>query len=71
MRKPEISLYLRTYSDDPNQDWNATLEMARVMDDAGVDRVVVADHLVFGENLDAYADPSIGGTAGARLLGLL
>jgi probable F420-dependent oxidoreductase len=57
---------LRTFSDDPNQDWNATLDMARVMDAAGVDRVVVSDHLVFGENLDAYGDPAIGGTAGGR-----
>ncbi len=65
-RKREISLLLRTYSDDPNQDWNATLEMARVMDAVGVDRVVVSDHLVFGENLDAYADPAVGGTAGGR-----
>ena len=65
-RKREISLLLRTYSDDPNQDWNATLETARVMDAVGVDRVVVSDHLAFGENLDAYADPAIGGTAGGR-----
>ena len=36
------------------------------MDAAGVDRVVVSDHVVFGENLDAYADPSIGGQAGGR-----
>ncbi len=40
--------------------------MTRAMDEAGVDRVVVSDHLVFGENLDAYADPSIGGQAGGR-----
>ncbi len=65
-RKPEISLYLRTYSDDPNQDWNATLDLARAMDAVGVDRVVVSDHLVFGENLDAYGDPAIGGTTGGR-----
>jgi probable F420-dependent oxidoreductase len=26
----------------------------------------VSDHLVFGENLDAYSDPSIGGQAGGR-----
>jgi probable F420-dependent oxidoreductase len=65
-RNPEISLYLRTYSDDANQDWNATLAMARAMDAGGVDRVVVSDHLVFGENLDAYANPAIGGTAGGR-----
>ena len=42
------------------------LDMARAMDVAGVDRVVVSDHVVFGENLDAYADPSIGGQAGGR-----
>ena len=27
---------------------------------------MVSDHVVFGENLDAYADPSIGGQAGGR-----
>ena len=65
-RKPEISLMLRTFSDDANQDWNATVEMACAMDAAGVDRVVVSDHLVFGENLDAYGNPAVGGTAGGR-----
>jgi probable F420-dependent oxidoreductase len=65
-RSTQLSLYLRTFSDDPNEDWNATLDMARAMDAAGVDRVVVSDHLVFGENLDAYANPEIGGTAGGR-----
>lgn len=63
---PEISLYLRNFSDDPAFDWAATLDQARAMDAAGVDRVVVSDHLVFGENLDAYADPAIGGTAGGK-----
>ncbi|RDH79601.1 TIGR03619 family F420-dependent LLM class oxidoreductase [Mycolicibacterium moriokaense] len=65
-REPTITLYLPSYSDDPDQDWNATLDLARTMDAVGVDRVVVADHLVFGENLEAYADPSIGGTKGGR-----
>ncbi len=64
--RPEISLYLRNFSDDPAYDWAATLDTARAMDAAGVDRVVVSDHLVFGENLDAYADPAIGGTAGGK-----
>jgi probable F420-dependent oxidoreductase len=64
--KPTISLYLTTYTDDPNTDWKATLDMARVMDEVGVDRVVVADHLVFGENLDAYGDPALGGAKGGR-----
>jgi probable F420-dependent oxidoreductase len=65
-QQPEISLYLRNFSDDPNHDWSTTLDTARAMDAAGVDRVVVSDHLVFGENLDAYADPAIGGSAGGK-----
>lgn len=64
--RPKLSLYLRTFSNEPNQDWGATLDTARAMDAAGIDRVVVSDHVVFGENLDAYADPSAGGTAGGR-----
>jgi probable F420-dependent oxidoreductase len=66
VRHPELSLYLGTFTDGPQHDWRATLDMARAMDVAGVDRVVVSDHVVFGENLGAYADPSIGGQAGGR-----
>jgi probable F420-dependent oxidoreductase len=65
-RQPRISVLLRTYSDEPGHDWNATLEMARAMDAAGVNRVDVSDHVVFGENLDAYTNPKLGGTAGGR-----
>ena len=53
-RRPELSLYLKTYTDGPHHDRGATLESAQAMDAAGVDRVVVSDHVVFGENLDAY-----------------
>lgn len=63
---PKLSLYLRNFSDDPKPDWTATLDAARAMDAVGVDRVVVSDHVVFGENLDAYADPAVGGTTGGR-----
>jgi probable F420-dependent oxidoreductase len=59
-------LYLQTFGEDPDHDWSVTLEMAKAMDAAGVDRVVVSDHVVFGENLDAYANPATGGTAGGR-----
>jgi probable F420-dependent oxidoreductase len=65
-RQPQISLLLRTFSDDSNVDWNASLDTARAMDAAGVDRVDVSDHIAFGENLDAYANPAIGGTSGGR-----
>jgi len=65
-RTPQLSLYLTTYTDAPQHDWRATLQLAQAMDTAGVDRLVVSDHLVFGENLEAYSDPSIGGQAGGR-----
>ncbi|WP_408633450.1 TIGR03619 family F420-dependent LLM class oxidoreductase [Mycolicibacterium arenosum] len=66
MRRPEISLYLTTFTDGPEHDWPATVALARAMDAAGADRLVVSDHVVFGENFDAYADPSVGGTRGGR-----
>jgi probable F420-dependent oxidoreductase len=66
VRHPELSLYLPIFNEDPAHDWNSTLESARAMDAAGIDRVVVSDHVVFGENFDAYGDPSSGGTAGGR-----
>lgn len=63
---PQLSLQLRTFSDDPHQDWGSVLALGQAMDAAGVDRVVVSDHVVFGENLDAYDNPALGGIAGGR-----
>jgi probable F420-dependent oxidoreductase len=66
VRTPELSLYLTTFTDGPRHDWPGTLELALAMEAAGADRLVVSDHVVFGENFDAYADPSVGGTKGGR-----
>ena len=66
MRAPELSLYLTTFTDGPHHDWPATLALAGAMDVAGADRLVVSDHVVFGENFAAYGDPSVGGTKGGR-----
>jgi probable F420-dependent oxidoreductase len=35
-------------------DWTALLDVARACEDAGVDRVVVNDHVVLGRHTDAY-----------------
>jgi probable F420-dependent oxidoreductase len=35
--------------------WRALVDLARWAEDAGVDRVVVVDHVVMGPNTDAYA----------------
>ncbi|MGA5545130.1 TIGR03619 family F420-dependent LLM class oxidoreductase [Mycobacterium sp. NPDC051198] len=66
MTAPQISLQLKTFTDDPDHDWSSTLALGRAMDAAGIDRVVVSDHVVFGENPDAYANPALGGIAGGR-----
>ena len=66
MSHPELSVYLTTYTDGPHHDWPATLALAQAMDEAGVDRLVVSDHVAFGEDFAAYGDPAIGGTAGGR-----
>ena len=42
------------------------LETARLYDRVGVDRLVVSDHVVFGEQLDAYGRPELGGARGGR-----
>ena len=55
-----------TYSADDPGSWEWVIEAAEVMDRAGVDRVVLPDHVVFGEHLEQYADPSQGGRAGGR-----
>jgi probable F420-dependent oxidoreductase len=63
---PQISLQLRTFTEDPDHDWSTTLGLATAMDVAGIDRVVVSDHVVFGEAPEAYANPALGGVTGGR-----
>jgi probable F420-dependent oxidoreductase len=46
--------------------WQPLLEGAQAADQAGVDRLAVSDHVVFGENLEAYGDSTVGGIAGGK-----
>ena len=39
------------------ENWRFVLDFARICDEAGVDRIVAPDHVVFGERLEAYAEP--------------
>ena len=64
--RPQLSMTLRSFSADDPGDWSALLTQAQALDLAGVDRLVVPDHVVFGERLDAYGRPEIGGQAGGR-----
>jgi probable F420-dependent oxidoreductase len=61
---PQLSTTLVTFAATDPGGWDHLFERARLLDAAGVDRLVVSDHVVFGEHLDAYGDPKLGGVAG-------
>ncbi|MGZ8764328.1 MAG: LLM class flavin-dependent oxidoreductase, partial [Acidimicrobiia bacterium] len=65
-RAAQLSIPLASFSGDDPGGWSRLREQIRVAEASGIDRIVVSDHVVYGENLDAYADPSLGGTAGGR-----
>lgn len=46
--------------------WRPLIDQGRGADAAGVDRLVVSDHVVLGENLGEYANPSVGGIEGGE-----
>jgi probable F420-dependent oxidoreductase len=60
----QLSTDLRTFATDSTADWSDVIDFAGRADRAGFDRLAVSDHVVFGEHLDAYGDPRIGGSAG-------
>lgn len=63
---PRLSISLPSFSADDPGGWEHLVERARAADAAGVDQVVVSDHVAFGEHLEAYARPELGGSAGGR-----
>ncbi|HUP71778.1 MAG TPA: TIGR03619 family F420-dependent LLM class oxidoreductase [Acidimicrobiales bacterium] len=65
-RLPQLSLYLTTYSAEDPGGWQHVLDRARAAEAAGFDRLVVPDHVVFGERLEEYARPEVGGAAGGQ-----
>src|SRR4051812_12477479 len=50
-----LSLGVPNFGGWVDGDWQRLLDIARVAEDAGVDRMVVTDHVVMGRNTDAYA----------------
>lgn len=62
----QLSTILRTFSTSPSSEWSRLSEVARAADRAGVDRLAVSDHVVFGEQLEAYGEPRTGGLRGGQ-----
>ena len=64
---PTLSLGLVNRRDDDSRDWSPLFDLARAADRAGIDRLTVSDHVVFGENIDGVrpARSSAAGRAGS------
>jgi probable F420-dependent oxidoreductase len=52
--RPTLTVSLPTFGPPPEGGWRALLDVARSAEDAGIDRLVVTDHVVMGRNTDAY-----------------
>src|SRR5436309_14125321 len=63
---PGLSIMLTTFAASEPGGWQRMLDRARAADEAGVDRLFVSDHVAFGEHLEAYARPELGGWEGGR-----
>jgi probable F420-dependent oxidoreductase len=63
---PQLSTGLSNFSAEDPGSWRFLLDRARAAERAGIDRIVVSDHVVYGENLDAYARPELGGSEGGK-----
>jgi probable F420-dependent oxidoreductase len=64
---PQLSLHLINLAPETHTGgWEHLLALARACDVAGIDRVNVSDHVVFGEALEEYAKPEVGGREGGK-----
>jgi probable F420-dependent oxidoreductase len=62
----KLSTTLITFAAEDPGSWQPVLARAQAADRAGIDRLVVSEHVVFGESLDAYGRPELGGVAGGK-----
>ncbi len=66
--KPCLSIHLVNFAPTQSEPgrWQRLFDLAVAADRSGIGKVVVSDHVAFGERLDHYADPARGGIAGGR-----
>ena len=65
--QPQLSLHLINLAPEGHTaGWGHLLDLAKAADRAGIDRIMVSDHVVFGEELEEYAKPEVGGRTGGK-----
>jgi probable F420-dependent oxidoreductase len=63
---PQLSISLPSFAAEDPGTWQPLFDKAVAADLAGVDRGVVSDHVVFGEHLEEYGRPEVGGSKGGK-----
>ena len=66
MASIQLSMGIPSFSAEALPNWDHLTESAQLLERCGFDRVLVSEHVAFGMNMDAYANPETGGTAGGR-----
>jgi probable F420-dependent oxidoreductase len=64
--EPKLSTMVTSFAAENPGSWGHLFRQVEALDRAGFDRVVVSDHVVFGERLEEYGRPEIGGQAGGK-----
>lgn len=64
--KPALSLHLVNFAAKDPGGWQHMFDRALAAEAAGIHRVTVSDHVVFGENLEEYGKPEVGGMRGSK-----
>src|SRR5580692_331858 len=62
----QLSVALFSFAAEDPHGWSHLFDDAKLADAAGVDRIVVSDHVVFGERLEEYGKAETGGSAGGK-----
>lgn len=53
--KPTLTVGFPSFDAAPGGSWRSLLDLARSVEDAGIDRVIVSDHVVMGYNVQEYS----------------
>jgi probable F420-dependent oxidoreductase len=62
----QLSMGIPSFAAEEPAGWEHLTDWARLLERCGFDRLLVSEHIAFGMNMDAYADPKAGGTKGGR-----
>src|ERR1700722_6186803 len=66
MTSIQLSMGIPSFSAEAPASWEHLVDWVQLLETCGFDRVLVSEHIAFGMNMDAYADPKVGGTEGGR-----